>query len=46
MEEAGTTATEAELKFIRDHGSDLMSDAAYSKHVEASIKHLRACGAN
>jgi sugar phosphate isomerase/epimerase len=45
MEEAGTTATEAELKFIRDHGSDLMSDAEYSKHVEASIKHLRASGA-
>ena len=45
MEEAGTTATEAELKFIRDHGSDLMSDAAYTKHVEASIKNLRAAGA-
>jgi sugar phosphate isomerase/epimerase len=44
-EEVGTTATEAELKFIRDHGSDLMSDAAYSKHVEATIKHLRAAGA-
>ncbi|MBN8619944.1 MAG: sugar phosphate isomerase/epimerase, partial [Anaerolineae bacterium] len=44
-EEAGTTATEAELKFIRDHGSDLMSDAAYSKYVEDSIKHLRASGA-
>ncbi len=46
MEDAGTTATEAELKFIRDHGSDLMSDAEYSRHVEASIKHLRASGAN
>jgi sugar phosphate isomerase/epimerase len=45
-EAAGTTATEAELKFIRDHGSDLMSDAEYSGYVEASIKHLRACGAN
>jgi D-psicose/D-tagatose/L-ribulose 3-epimerase len=44
-EEAGTTATEAELKFIRDHGSDLMSDAEYSRHVEATIQHLRACGA-
>ena len=44
-EEAGTTATDAELKFIRDHGSDLMSDAEYSKHVESTIKHLRACGA-
>lgn len=44
-EAAGTTATEAELKFIRDHGSDLMSDAEYSRYVEASIKHLRASGA-
>ncbi len=44
-EDAGTTATEAELKFIRDHGSDLMSDAEYSSYVEASIKHLRASGA-
>ena len=45
-EAAGTSASEAELKFIRDHGSDLMSDAAYSVHVENSIKHLRANGAN
>jgi sugar phosphate isomerase/epimerase len=45
-EAAGTTATEAELKFIRDHGSDLMSDAEYSRYVEHSIKHLRANGAN
>lgn len=44
-EDAGTTATEAELKFIRDHGSDLMSDAAYSKHVENTIRHLKASGA-
>jgi sugar phosphate isomerase/epimerase len=44
-EDAGTTATEAELKFIRDHGSDLMSDAEYSRYVEASIQHLRASGA-
>jgi D-psicose/D-tagatose/L-ribulose 3-epimerase len=44
-EDSGTTATEAELKFIRDHGSDLMSDAAYSKHVEDTIKHMRASGA-
>lgn len=43
-EAAGTTATEAELKFIRDHGSDLMSDAAYSKHVENTINHLKASG--
>jgi sugar phosphate isomerase/epimerase len=45
MGESGTTATEAELKFIRDHGSDLMPDAEYSKHVENTIKHLRASGA-
>lgn len=45
MEEAGTTATEAELKFIRDHGSDLMSDAEYTKHCEQAIKHLRKSGA-
>ena len=45
-EAAGTSASESELKFIRDHGSDLMSDAAYSVHVENSIKHLRANGAN
>lgn len=45
MEDAGTTATEAELKFIRDHGSDLMADAEYTKHCEATIKHLRKSGA-
>ena len=45
-EEAGTTATEAELKFIRDHASDLMSDTEYSRYVENSIKHLKANGAN
>ncbi len=44
QEDSGTEASEAELKFIRDHGSDLMSDAAYSLHVENTIKHLRACG--
>ncbi len=44
-EDAGTEATEAELKFIRDHGSDLMSDTQYTRHVENTIKHLRACGA-
>jgi D-psicose/D-tagatose/L-ribulose 3-epimerase len=43
--DAGTTASAEELKFIRDHGSDLMSDAQYSRHVENTIKHLRACGA-
>ncbi len=45
MADSGTTATDAELKFIRDHGSDLMPDAEYSKHVENTIKHLRASGA-
>jgi sugar phosphate isomerase/epimerase len=44
-EDAGTEASEEELKFIRDHGSDLMSDAAYSVHVKDTIDHLRACGA-
>jgi len=45
MSDAGTEATEDELKFIRDHGSDLMSDEAYTHHVENTIKHLRANGA-
>ncbi|MDX2141507.1 MAG: sugar phosphate isomerase/epimerase family protein [Chloroflexota bacterium] len=45
MEDAGTTATEAELKFIRDHGSDLMADAEYTRHCEQAIKHLRKSGA-
>ncbi|MCQ3930065.1 MAG: sugar phosphate isomerase/epimerase [Chloroflexi bacterium] len=44
-EDSGTSASAEELKFIRDHGSDLMSDAAYSRHVENTIKHLRAAGA-
>jgi len=43
--DAGTSASEAELKFIRDHGSDLMSDALYTRHCENAIKHLRASGA-
>jgi D-psicose/D-tagatose/L-ribulose 3-epimerase len=42
---SGTSASDAELKFIRDHGSDLMSDALYSRHCERTIKHLRANGA-
>lgn len=42
-EDSGTSATAEELKFIRDHGSDLMSDAAYSKHFENCIRHIRAC---
>lgn len=43
--EAGTEATAAELKFIRDHGSDLMSDEEYSEHVKNTIEYLRSCGA-
>ena len=42
-EDSGTEATEAELKFIRDHGSDLMSDAEYSVHFDNCIKHIRSC---
>jgi sugar phosphate isomerase/epimerase len=41
-EDSGTTATAEELKFIRDHGSDLMSDKEYSIHFENCIKHIRA----
>ena len=40
-DDAGTEATAEELKFIRDHGSDLMSDAEYSKHFENCIAHIR-----
>ena len=40
--DVGTTATAEELKFIRDHGSDLMSEAAYSVHFERCIAHIRA----
>jgi sugar phosphate isomerase/epimerase len=43
--DAGTSATEAELKFIRDHGSDLMSDALYTRHCKNAIDHLRRNGA-
>ena len=42
-EDAGTEASAEELKFIRDHGSDLMSDREYSIHFENCIKHIRAC---
>lgn len=41
--DSGTSATAEELKFIRDHGSDLMSDAEYSGHFERCIKHIRTC---
>lgn len=43
--DSGTTASDAELKFIRDHGSDLMSDDLYTRHCANAIKHLRASGA-
>jgi D-psicose/D-tagatose/L-ribulose 3-epimerase len=43
--DAGTSATDAELKFIRDHGSDLMNDALYTRHCANTIKHLRKSGA-
>ncbi len=37
--------SEADLKFIRDHGSDLMSDALYTRHCKNAIEHLRKSGA-
>lgn len=43
--DAGTSATDAELKFIRDHGSDLMSDALYTRHCQSTIEYLRKNGA-
>ncbi len=44
-EAGGTEVSAAELKFIRDHGSDVMSEAQYSKYVKDTIDHLRAAGA-
>lgn len=37
--------TEADLKFIQEHGSGLIPAAAYDKAVEASINHLKSAGA-
>ena len=37
--------TDAYLKFIRDHGSGVISPADYDKSVEANIKHLKSVGA-
>jgi sugar phosphate isomerase/epimerase len=37
--------TEADLKFIRDTGSGLISAADYDAAVEANIKHLKSVGA-
>ena len=37
--------TEADLKFIQEKGSGLISAADYDKAVEANIKHLKSVGA-
>lgn len=37
--------SEADLKFIKGHGSGLISAADYDAAVKASIDHLKACGA-
>lgn len=37
--------TEADLKFIQDHGSGLISAAEYDRAVEANINHLKSIGA-
>lgn len=37
--------TEADIKFIRHHGSGLISAADYDKAAEASIRHLKSAGA-
>ncbi len=41
----GANLSDAEMKFIRDHGSDYMSNATYTAYVAATIQHLRASGA-
>ena len=41
--DAGTTGTAEEIKFIRDHGGNLMSDAEYSLHFKNCIDHIRKC---
>ncbi|MEO8391762.1 MAG: sugar phosphate isomerase/epimerase family protein [Chloroflexota bacterium] len=41
----GVNLSDAEMKFIRDHGSDYISDATYTEYVAATIQHLRASGA-
>ncbi|HQR32394.1 MAG TPA: sugar phosphate isomerase/epimerase family protein [Blastocatellia bacterium] len=38
-------ASAADLKFIQEHGSGLISAAEYDACVEANIKHLKAAGA-
>ncbi|MDQ3013008.1 MAG: sugar phosphate isomerase/epimerase [Acidobacteriota bacterium] len=37
--------TAADLKFIQEHGSGLISAADYDKAVEANIRHLKSAGA-
>ena len=37
--------TAADLKFIQEHGSGLISAADYDKAVEANIQHLKSAGA-
>jgi len=37
--------TEADIKFIRHHGSGLISAADYDKAAETSIRHLKSAGA-
>ena len=41
--EGNEGATEEELKWLRDHGSDVMSDAEYTRHFEKCINHIRKC---
>lgn len=43
--ESDIEVTEADLKFIRDHGSGLITAAEYDRATEASIKHLKSVGA-
>jgi D-psicose/D-tagatose/L-ribulose 3-epimerase len=41
--ESGTEGTAEELKFIRDHGSDLQDDATYTRSFEQTAAYLRQC---
>jgi D-psicose/D-tagatose/L-ribulose 3-epimerase len=44
-EDADTHATAEELKFLRDHGSGLISEEEYSRHFAQCLAHLRTSGA-
>jgi sugar phosphate isomerase/epimerase len=44
-QESDMKFTEADLKFIQEKGSGLISAAEYDRAVEASIKHLKSVGA-